>query len=192
MLFMNARYLAKIGMLSAIATILMFFEVPLPLMPVFLKLDISDLPAIIAAFLYGPMAGVLIEFIKNMLHGINSQTMGLGEVANFLVGIAFVLPAGILYKKLHQRRGAFISLMVGTFSMMFFASLLNYFVLLPMYQAVLHFPLEQIVQMGATANPRIVDLQSFIALAIAPFNFIKGIIISLLTLGIYSKIAAGV
>lgn len=192
MLFMNARYLAKIGMLSAIATILMFFEVPIPLMPVFLKLDISDLPAIIAAFLYGPMAGVLIEFIKNMLHGINSQTMGLGEVANFLVGIAFVLPAGILYKKLHQRRGAFISLMVGTFSMMFFASLLNYFVLLPMYQAVLHFPLEQIVQMGATANPRIVDLQSFIALAIAPFNFIKGIIISLLTLGIYSKIAAGV
>jgi len=186
---MNARYLAKIGMLSAIATILMFFEVPLPLMPAFLKLDISDLPAIIAAFLYGPLAGVLIELIKNVLHGINSQTMGIGEVANFLVGIAFVLPVGFLYKRIGQKNSALIGLLTGIISMVIFASLLNYFILLPMYQSVLHFPLEQIIQMGNASNPAIVDLKSFIVLAIAPFNFIKGSIISLLAWGVYSKIS---
>lgn len=184
----NTRYITKIGMLSAIAVILMFFEVPLPMMPIFLKLDVSELPAIIGAFVFGPMAGVAIEFIKNLLHAANTQTMGIGEVANFLVGVAFVLPAGYLYQRYHSHKGAVIALVVGTFSMMFLASLLNYFILLPIYQAVLHFPLEQVVHMGTIANPQIIDLKSFIALAIAPFNMIKGIVMSLLTLVIYRKL----
>jgi len=184
----NTRYITKIGMLSAIAVILMFFEVPLPMMPIFLKLDVSELPAIIGAFVFGPMAGVAIEFIKNLLHAVNTQTMGIGEIANFLVGVAFVLPAGYLYQRYHSHNGAAIALVAGTFSMMFFASLLNYFILLPVYQVVLHFPLDQIIQMGTVANPQIVDLKSFIALAIAPFNMIKGIVMSLLTLVIYRKL----
>jgi len=184
----NTRYITKIGMLSAIAVILMFFEVPLPMMPIFLKLDVSELPAIIGAFVFGPMAGVAIEFIKNLLHAVNTQTMGIGEIANFLVGVAFVLPAGYLYQRYHSHKGAAIALVAGTFSMMFFASLLNYFILLPVYQVVLHFPLDQIIQMGTVANPQIVDLKSFIALAIAPFNMIKGIVMSLLTLVIYRKL----
>ena len=184
----NTRYITKIGMLSAIAVILMFFEVPLPMMPIFLKLDASELPAIIGAFVFGPMAGVAIEFIKNLLHAVNTQTMGIGEIANFLVGVAFVLPAGYLYQRYHSHKGAAIALVAGTFSMMFFASLLNYFILLPVYQVVLHFPLDQIIQMGTVANPQIVDLKSFIALAIAPFNMIKGIVISFMTLVIYRKL----
>ena len=166
----------------------MFFEVPLPMMPIFLKLDVSELPAIIGAFVFGPMAGVAIEFIKNLLHAVNTQTMGIGEIANFLVGVAFVLPAGYLYQRYHSHKGAAIALVAGTFSMMFFASLLNYFILLPVYQVVLHFPLDQIIQMGTVANPQIVDLKSFIALAIAPFNMIKGIVISFMTLVIYRKL----
>ena len=184
----NTRYITKIGMLSAIAVILMFFEVPLPMMPIFLKLDVSELPAIIGAFVFGPMAGEAIEFIKNLLHAVNTQTMGIGEIANFLVGVAFVLPAGYLYQRYHSHKGAAIALVAGTFSMMFFASLLNYFILLPVYQVVLHFPLDQIIQMGTVANPQIVDLKSFIALAIAPFNMIKGIVISFMTLVIYRKL----
>lgn len=184
----NTQYITKIGMLSAIAVILMFFEVPLPMMPIFLKLDVSELPAIIGAFVFGPMAGVAIEFIKNLLHAVNTQTMGIGEIANFLVGVAFVLPAGYLYQRYHSHKGAAIALVAGTFSMMFFASLLNYFILLPVYQVVLHFPLDQIIQMGTVANPQIVDLKSFIALAIAPFNMIKGIVISFMTLVIYRKL----
>lgn len=186
--FTNTRYVAKIGLLSAIAVILMFFELPLPMMPVFLKLDASELPAIIGAFVFGPMAGVTIEFIKNLLHAVNTQTMGIGEVANFLVGAAFVLPAGYLYQRWHSHKGAVAALAVGTFSMMVLASLLNYFILLPVYQAILHFPLEQIIAMGTVANPQIIDLKSFIALGIAPFNMLKGLVISLLTLLIYRKL----
>lgn len=188
MVTVNTRYIAKIGILAAIAVILMFFEVPLPMMPSFLKLDASELPAIIGAFILGPMAGVSIEFIKNLLHAANTQTMGIGEIANFLVGVAFILPAGYLYQKYQSRIGAIMSLAVGTLSMMIAASLLNYFILLPLYQAMLHFPLEQIINLGTVANPRIVDLKSFITMAIAPFNLIKGIVISVFTLMIYKKI----
>jgi riboflavin transporter FmnP len=186
---LNTRYIAKIGILSAIAVILMFFEVPLPMMPSFLKLDASELPAIIGAFVLGPMAGVGIEFIKNLLHAANTQTMGIGEIANFLVGVAFILPAGYLYQKDKSQGGAILSLIMGTFSMMLAASLLNYFILLPLYQAMLHFPLEQIITLGTVANPQIVDLKSFITMAIAPFNLIKGIVISVFTLLIYKKIS---
>ncbi len=188
MVTVNTRYIAKIGILAAIAVILMFFEMPLPMMPSFLKLDASELPAIIGAFILGPMAGVSIEFIKNLLHAANTQTMGIGEIANFLVGVAFILPAGYLYQNYKSRNGAVLSLMVGTFSMMIAASLLNYFILLPLYQTMLHFPLEQIINLGTVANPRIVDLKSFITMAIAPFNLIKGIVISIFTLMIYKKI----
>jgi riboflavin transporter FmnP len=167
----------------------MFFEVPLPMMPSFLKLDASELPAIIGAFVLGPMAGVGIEFIKNLLHAANTQTMGIGEIANFLVGVAFILPAGYLYQKDKSQGGAILSLIMGTFSMMLAASLLNYFILLPLYQAMLHFPLEQIITLGTVANPQIVDLKSFITMAIAPFNLIKGIVISVFTLLIYKKIS---
>ncbi|MDF2634458.1 MAG: transporter, substrate-specific component [Pelosinus sp.] len=184
----NTRYIAKVGILSAIAAILMFFEVPLPMMPSFLKLDASELPAIIGTFVLGPMAGVGIEFIKNLLHAANTQTMGIGEIANFLVGVAFILPAGYLYKRYNSHKGAIISLIAGTVSMVLSASLLNYFILLPLYQAVLHFPLEQIINLGTMANPKIVDLKSFIAMGIAPFNLIKGIVISIFTLMIYKKI----
>lgn len=105
----RTRYLTKIGMLSAIAVILMFFEIPLPMMPNFLKLDASELPAIIGAFVLGPLAGVFIELIKNMLHATNTHTMGIGEMANFLVGVSFVAPAGYLYGKYSSRGSNFVT-----------------------------------------------------------------------------------
>ena len=184
----RVRYLTKIGMLSAIAVILMFFEVPVPMMPSFLKLDASELPAIVGAFVLGPMAGVAIELIKNVLHTSNTHTMGIGEMANFLVGVSFVVPAGYLYKKYSSHIGAVVALSVGTFTMMVSAAVLNYFVLIPLYQFVLHFPLEQMIALGTVANPHIVDLASFITMAIAPFNIIKGLIISIFTMLIYKTI----
>ena len=188
MVYSRTRYLTKIGILSAIAVILMFFEVPVPMMPGFLKLDASELPAIIGAFVLGPMAGVLIELIKNILHLGSSQTVGIGEMANFLVGISFVVPAGYLYQKNRSHKGAILSLVVATFAMMVSASLLNYVVLIPLYQTVLHFPLDQMIALGTVANPHIIDLTSFIAMAIAPFNLIKGLIISIFTMMIYKKV----
>ena len=134
------------------STILMFLDVPVPMMPVFLKLDISELPAVIAAFSMGPMAAVLVELIKNLLHLANTQTLGIGECANFLVGVSFLVPAGYVYRRRADYRGAILALMLGTMSMVFWASVLNYFVLLPLYQAVLHFPLDKIVALGAAAK----------------------------------------
>jgi len=188
MVYPGTRYLTKIGILSAIAVILMFFEVPVPMMPSFLKLDASELPAIIGAFILGPMAGVFIELIKNILHLGSTNTVGIGEMANFLVGVSFVAPAGYFYQRNSTHKGAILSLVVATFSMMVSASILNYFVLIPLYQTVLHFPLDQMIALGTVANPHIIDLSSFITLAIAPFNMIKGFIISIFTMMIYKKI----
>lgn len=188
MIGLRTRYITKIGILSAIAVILMFFEMPLPMMPSFLKLDASELPAILGAFILGPMAGVFIELIKNLLHATNSHTMGIGEMANFLVGISFIIPAGYFYQKNSSNAGAILSLAIGTFAMMASASLLNYFILIPLYQAMLHFPLEQMIALGTVANPQIVDLKSFITMAIAPFNMIKGVVISICTMMIYKKV----
>lgn len=188
MVYSRTRYLTKVGILSAIAVILMFFEVPVPMMPSFLKLDASELPGIIGAFALGPMAGVFIELIKNILHLGSSQTVGIGEMANFLVGASFVAPAGYFYQKNSSRKGAILALVVATFAMMVAASILNYFVLLPLYQSVLHFPLDQMIALGTVANPHIIDLSSFITMAIAPFNIIKGVIISVFTMMIYKKV----
>jgi len=185
----RTRLITKIGMLSAVAFILMFFEVPLPMMPGFLKLDASELPAVVGAFILGPMAGIFIELIKNVLHATNSSTMGIGEMANFLVGVSFIAPAGYLYRKNSTSAGALWGLVAGTLSMMVSASILNYFVLLPLYQAVLHFPLEQMIAMGTAANPHVTDLSTFITLAIAPFNIIKGVVISIFTMLMYKKMS---
>ena len=187
--YSRTSYLTKIGILSAIAVILMFFEVPVPMIPAFLKLDASDLPAIVGAFILGPMAGVFIELIKNVLHLGSTQTVGIGEMANFLVGVCFVVPAGYFYQRNPTATGASISLVVATFSMTIAASLLNYFVLIPLYQTVLHFPLDQMIALGTVANPHIIDLSSFIAMAIAPFNIIKGFIMSVFTMMIYKRLS---
>lgn len=184
----NTKYLAKVGLLSAMATLLMFLEVPVPMMPLFLKLDISELPAIIAAFSLGPAAAVLVELIKNIIHAANTQTAGIGECANFLVGVAFLVPAGLVYRGRPDYLGTVLALAAGTISMVLASSVLNYYILLPLYQAVLHLPLERIVSFGSAANPLITDLRTLVALAIAPFNFLKGVVISLFTLMMYKKV----
>lgn len=184
----HTRYLAITGLLAAMATLLMFLELPLPLMPVFLKMDISELPAIVAAFTLGPLAAVLVDLIKNLLHAANTQTMGIGECANFLIGAAFLIPVGCVYRHRADYRGAIMALALGTVSMVVWAALLNYFIFLPLYQVVLHFPLGRMVALGTAANPYITDLKTFIILAIAPFNALKGLIVSLLALGLYRKV----
>jgi riboflavin transporter FmnP len=184
----KTQYLTKVGLLTAVSVILMFFEVPVPMMPVFLKLDISELPAVIGAFMLGPVAGILIELIKNLIHAMHSQTVGIGELANFLVGVALLLPASWLYRKNTSYAGAVVALTVGTVSMALVASVLNYFVLIPLYQMVIHFPQEKMISLGTAANPRITDLVSFITLAIAPFNVLKGMVVSLFTMLLYKKL----
>lgn len=182
-------YLTRVAILASAAAILMLLELPVVFMPPFLKLDFSDIPEIIGAFALGPLAGCLIVLLKNVLHLSSTQTAGIGEMANFLVGCGFVVPAAWVYRRKKNYAGAVMALAAGTVSMTLAAAAVNYWILLPLYQAALHLPLEAIITMGRAANPWIVDLKTFIVFAIVPFNLLKGAIVSLITLLVYKKIS---
>lgn len=183
--------MVKIGLLSAIAFILMFLDFPLPvLFPAFLKIDFSDVPALVGGFALGPVAGMLIELIKNVLYMVSkSDTAGVGPAANFLTGVAMVVPASIIYRRLHSRTGALLGMAVGTVVMTVVMAFANYYIFFPLYQTVLGFPKEAIIAMGTAVNPNITDMKSLIILGTSPFNIFKGVTVSLLTLGLYKFIS---
>lgn len=182
--------LIKISLLSVMAFLLMYIELPLPIFPDFLKIDISDLPALLGAFALGPIAGVIIELVKNILHGLLAgKTAFIGELANFLVGGCLVLVSGYVYKAKKSKGGAIIALLIGTIVMSVFAGILNYLVILPLYEKVLGFPIAVVVEMGTKINPSIKNLTSFIILSIIPFNLLKGVVVSAVTLAIYKRVS---
>jgi len=183
--------LIKISLLGAMAFILMMFEVQLPIFPQFLKLELSDVPALIGAFALGPAAGVGIELLKNILFGVikGSTSMWVGELANFLVGSILVFTAGIFYKKHKNRAGALIGLAAGTVLMVVLASILNYFVLIPFYAKLLGKTVEDIINWSAAANHYIVDLKALILMGIVPFNILKAVVEASVTMLLYKKIS---
>jgi len=185
----KVRDIAKISLLSAIAFLLMVFvEFPLPLFPAFLKFDFSDLPALVGGFAMGPVTGIIIEFIKNLLHFFfNSTTGGIGNLANFIVGIGFVVPAAMVYSANRTRKGALIGMAVGTVVMTLLASLANYYVLIPLYAKV--YSMDAILNMMSQANKAIVDIRTYIVYAVIPFNILKAMIVSVVTLLIYKKVS---
>lgn len=184
--------LVKMSLLGVIGFLLMFIEVPIPIFPAFLKIDISDLPALIGAFALGPAAGIGIELLKNILHGIfkGAETAFIGELANFVVGSVLAFSAGYVYSKNKSKKTAALGLVVGTLAMTVVASVFNYFVLLPLYEKVLHFPISAVVAMGSKVNSNIKDLNSLIVWSIAPFNLIKGAILSVLTMAAYKSVSS--
>lgn len=181
--------LIKISLLGVIAFILMFVEVAIPVFPSFLRMDISDLPALLGAFALGPVAGVIIELIKNILHLLRTQTAGIGELSNFLGGAIFVFVSGAMYKHKKTKKNAVVSLLSGIILMSVLESALNYFVFLPLYETLLHFPIKEIVKMGHALNPSINSLNSFVVYSILPFNILKGVLVSVLTMGVYKSLS---
>ena len=187
---MQLNTLTKIAMLSAVAGVLMLFEAPLWFAPSFYKLDLSELAVMIGALAMGPVAGALIELVKILLNFVLNGTItgGVGELGNFLVGCAFVVPAALVYRRQRNVKGMLLGMVAGTAAMVLLGAVVNYYVLLPVYATVFGQPLEFFIQMGNAINPAIVDLQTFILFAVAPFNLLKGIIISVLTFLIYRKL----
>lgn len=186
---LSVKNMAKISILSVIAFLLMQIEFPLPIFPGFLKIDISDLPAVIGGFALGPVVGILIELFKNLMHLIRTSTAGVGELANFLVGISLVVPSSLIYFKNKSKKNAIIGLLVGTVCMGIVGALVNYFILLPFYSTAMKFPMEAIVNMGNIVNSKIVDVKTLIIYAIIPFNIIKGLILSFFTVLVYKRIS---
>ena len=184
--------LVKIAILGAISFVIMLFEFPLPfLVPSFIKLDFSDLPALIAAFSLGPIAGVICELLKNLLFIIirGTQSAYVGEFANFLIGSSLCLTAGIIYRIRKTRKMALISLCVATIIMALVGCVLNYFVLLPFYENAMNFPISAIVDAAHAVNSIVTDKFTLILFAILPFNLLKGIVISIITFVVYKAIS---
>ncbi len=185
---LNVNAMVKMAFLSVIAYILMIIEIPVMFFPAFLTIDLSDIPALIAGFALGPIGGIIVEFIKNILHLITkSSTGGVGELANFLVGSALVVPAAIAYKVSRTRRSAFMGMALGVAVMGIVGALANYFIILPFYSKVM--PLEQIIAWSSAANGAIKDMKTLILYAVIPFNILKGTIVVIITGIIYKKIS---
>ncbi|MBU3194193.1 ECF transporter S component [Clostridium algidicarnis] len=188
----NLNKQIKITLLAAMAFILMYFDFPLPLFPGFLKIDLSDLPALIGAFALGPVEGIVIELLKNILHVLfkGTQTALVGEFANFIVGSVLVFISGYIYKRNKNKKGAVVGLVCGVLAMTTVASLINYFVLIPTYAKVFKLPLDTLIGMGTKLNGNIIDLKTFIIWSVVPFNLLKGILVSLVTLGVYKNVSS--
>ncbi len=188
----RVRTMVCVGMLAAISVILMLFEFPLPFIaPGFYELDFSEVPILIGAFALGPMAGILAELVKILLNLFigGTDTAFVGEFANFIFGCAFVVPAAVIYKAGKSRRNAVIGMAVGTAAMTAAAFFINALVLLPVYSKAFGMPIEAFVEMGTAINPSIHGIWTFVLLAVAPFNIVKGCLVSVVTVILYKHVS---
>ncbi|MBO4912127.1 MAG: ECF transporter S component [Butyrivibrio sp.] len=188
---LSVRKMAIVGVFSAVSFVLMLLEFPLPFAPSFYKFDFSDMPALVGGFAAGPFAGVMIEFIKILLKLVIKGTSSgfIGEIANFVVGASFVVPATIIYRLRKTRKTALISCIVGTICITLAGSFLNAFFLLPAYAVIYGCDISMLVEMGTQINPAITSVTTFCLLAVAPFNLIKGIVDSVITFALYKHIS---
>ncbi|MBT2677671.1 ECF transporter S component [Bacillus sp. ISL-35] len=175
----SVKAMVSIGMLSSISYVLMLLNFPLPPFPKFLMVDFSDIPALIAALIFGPAAGILVELIKNILDYFmtGSETgVPVGHAANFAAGVLFILPTYYLYQRVKTKKGMTFALVAGTVSMAILMSVLNYYVFLPAYTLFLNMP--------AMSGP---ETKQFIVAGILPFNFVKGLMMSIVFMLMFTR-----
>lgn len=187
----SAKVIAKVGVLSAVATVLMLFDFPLWFAPNFYQLDFSEVPVLLGAFALGPAAGAAIELVKILINFVlnGTDTGGVGELANFIIGCSLVIPAGFIYKHNKSYKTAIIGFIAGTLAMAIAGAFMNYYLLLPVYSKVYGAPVQAFIEMGKALNPAITDLKTFVLYAVVPFNVFKGIVVSAAVLLIYKRIS---
>ncbi|MGD6804102.1 ECF transporter S component [Rossellomorea vietnamensis] len=171
---LNTRGFILIGMLSAVSYVLMLLNFPIPPFPSFLMVDFSDVPALIAAITLGPLAGILVELMKNVLDYVmtGSDTgVPIGHFANFMAGISFILPVYYIYNRIQSKRGMVTGLVAGTMIMSILMSVLNYFIILPAYKYFMNFELPTTI----------------IVTGILPFNILKGILIAIVFVLLFTR-----
>ena len=188
---LTTRKVAMVGMFSAIAGILMILELPMPFAPSFYKIDASELPVLICGFAFGPVAGVLTEFVKIIIKLFlkPTSTAFVGELANFCVGCSMILPATIIYHARKKKTTAVIGCTVGTIVMTIFGTLFNAVYLLPTIAVMFGMPLDALIGMGTALNANVTDVFTFVAFCVAPLNLIKGAAVSVLTFVLYKPLS---
>lgn len=187
----NTKVIAKVGVLAAVATLLMLLDFPLWFAPSFYKLDFSEVPVLLGAFALGPAAGAMIELVKILLNFVlnGTDTGGIGEIGNLLIGLSFIVPAGYIYKKHKSFKSAILGMVVGTISLAVVGAFFNYFLLLPVYSKIYGAPIQAFIDMAKALNPAITDLKTFIMYAVVPFNIFKGIVTSAMVMLIYKRLS---
>ena len=184
---LNTRYIAVTGMLSAIGFILMYIEFSVPIMPGFIKADLSELPALIGSFAYGPSCGVLVCLIKNLLHMTVSTTGCVGELANFILGAVFVGTAGVIYKHKKTKVNAVIASVIGAVLMGFASFPVNLFITYPFYYNFM--PKEVILGAYQVIIPSMKSILQCLVCFNFPFTAVKGLISAGITLVVYKHLS---
>lgn len=188
---LTTRKTAMIGMFSAIAGVLMTIELPVPFAPPFYGIDASELPVLLCGFAFGPVAGVLTEFLKIVIKLFfkPTSTAFVGELANFCVGCAMILPATIIYHMKKKKTTAILASAVGTMTMTVFGTLFNAVYLLPTFAVMFGMSLEAIIGMGTEINANVTNVFTFVAFCVAPLNLLKGAGVSVLTFVLYKPLS---
>ena len=188
----RARYVSIIGICAAIATVLHMLDFPLLfLAPGFYKLDFSELPVLLCGFFLGPTATVACEGIKIVLKLLlkGTTTAFVGDFANFFVGCSLVLPATIFYHLHKSKHSAIIGLIIGSICITVFGSAFNAIYLLPKFAQLYELPLDSIIAMGAEINGNIHNVSTFVFFCVAPLNLLKAVMVSVLTMLLYKRVA---
>ncbi|MDO4298372.1 MAG: ECF transporter S component [Lachnospiraceae bacterium] len=188
----STKYITICAMLGALAMLLHIFDFPVAfLAPSFYKLDFSEIPVMIGAFLLGPVGGVIIELVKILLKLVvkGTSTAFVGDLANFVVGCSFVVPAAIVYHRHKTKKTAKLALLTGTIIMSVFGSAFNAIYLIPAFASLYGMPIEAIVGMGSAINPAITSVWTLALFAVVPLNLVKGVMISVPTMLLYKRIS---
>ena len=185
----NVRFLTVTAILAAVSAVLMYLDFSVPLVPGFLKMDLSEFPALLAAFSMGPLSGVAVCFLKNLVHLTATSTAGAGELANFLLGVCFVLPAGLLYKKHRTFKGALAAAGVGTVTMALLSLPVNLLISYPAYTLFYGLSTEAILGMYQVFLPWVKELWQALLIFNVPFTLVKGLLSVVITFLLYKRLS---
>ncbi len=184
------------GILTAVAAVLQYLEFPVPIMPGFVKLDFSDLPAILATFLVSPVSGLLVCLLKNVIHIAVTQSAGVGELCNFLLGAAMVIPAWLIYRVKQTKLTALVAMIVGSLVTAVISVFVNYYITYPFYQNAFHMPIDAIIsaynELPGGIGSGVADLWTALILFNAPFTFVKFLLDSIVVFFIYKPLSKAV
>lgn len=182
------RNIAVTAVMAAVSTVLMFLSFSVPLVPSFLKFDFSELPALLTGFALGPVYGVAVCLVKNVVNVFFTTTFGVGELSNFILGCMFVVPAALIYRHKKTRLTAFVGSTVGAFAMAAFSFVTNYFFIYPIYGKVMG-GIDKIVALYTAILPGVTELWQALVIFNVPFTFVKGLVSVVISMLIYKKLS---
>lgn len=186
----DVRRMVVVSVLGVIAALLMMARFPLPFAPGFMDVDISEMPALLASFSLGPVAGFLVVLIKIIIKLMTgSTTIYVGELSNLIVSSTFVVTAGLIYKFNKTKKGALKALIIGILAMSILATLSNYFIIFPMYGGLMGLSMQDFADKVSNINPLVTNFKTLMVFSVLPFNLVKGTLTSLVTYLVYKRVA---